>query len=44
VDVIDAKGVFKGPHKVSLDGTDKVVTAKDIILAPGELSLIGLCW
>lgn len=35
VDVIDAKGLLKGAHKVEAVGTGKVYTAKDIILAPG---------
>jgi hypothetical protein len=35
VDVVEARGVFKGPHKVEAEGQGKVYTAKDIILAPG---------
>lgn len=38
--MVDAKGVLKGPHKVSLDGSDKVLTAKDIILAPGKDTIV----
>ncbi|EKX37705.1 hypothetical protein GUITHDRAFT_158568 [Guillardia theta CCMP2712] len=37
VDVIPEAGLLVGPNKVKKAGTDQVVTAKDIILAPGSM-------
>lgn len=40
VDVIEAKGVLKGPH--TIEGEGKTYTARDIILAPGKPLLPAL--
>ena len=37
---IHAKGIYAGPHKVRKAGTDEIVTAKDIILAPGSVPFV----
>jgi dihydrolipoamide dehydrogenase len=40
VDQIHAEGVYAGPNTVKKAGTDEVVTAKDIILAPGSVPFV----
>ena len=40
VDQIHANGVYEGPHKVKNAATGEVVTAKDIILAPGSVPFV----
>ena len=41
VDIIDSKGaVTDTPHQVQVVSTGKVVTAKDIILAPGSIPFV----
>jgi len=40
VDQIHANGVYVGPNKVKKAGTNEIVTAKDIILAPGSVPFV----
>jgi hypothetical protein len=41
VDIIDSKGaVTDTPHQVKVVSTGKVLTAKDIILAPGSIPFV----
>jgi len=40
VDTIDEAGELVGPNTVKRVGTDKTVTAKDIILAPGSIPFV----
>jgi pyruvate/2-oxoglutarate dehydrogenase complex dihydrolipoamide dehydrogenase (E3) component len=40
VDQIHASGVYAGPHKVKNANTGEIVTAKDIILAPGSVPFV----
>ena len=37
---IHASGVYVGANKVKKAGTDEIVTAKDIILAPGSVPFV----
>lgn len=41
MDIIESKGaVTETPHQVKVVSTGKVVTAKDIILAPGSIPFV----
>jgi len=40
VDIIEEAGEYAGPNKVRKAGTDQIVTAKNIILAPGSVPFV----
>eukprot|EP00614_Pseudopedinella_elastica_P013912 CAMPEP_0172585794 /NCGR_PEP_ID=MMETSP1068-20121228/5169_1 /TAXON_ID=35684 /ORGANISM="Pseudopedinella elastica, Strain CCMP716" /LENGTH=483 /DNA_ID=CAMNT_0013380369 /DNA_START=132 /DNA_END=1583 /DNA_ORIENTATION=+ len=40
IEIVEAKGELLAPHTVGLQGSDKKLTAKNIILAPGSIPFV----